>query len=101
MFAYIHHPSVNQPPPPPPPPTQQQGLAFFPPAEEEAQLIEAFAVFAGAFVVRPLGGIIFGWIGDRRSKQFSLQLSLFLMALSTTLIVRIPATDTDWASRHP
>lgn len=64
------------------------GAAFFPPAKEEAQLIETFSVFGAAFFARPLGGIIFGWIGDRRSKQFALQLSLFLMALSTTLMVR-------------
>lgn len=69
----------------PPPKT---GAAFFPPAKEEAQLIETFSVFGAAFLARPLGGIIFGWIGDRRSKQFALQLSLFLMAISTTLMVR-------------
>ena len=40
--------------------------AFFPSADPVAQQLSAAAVFAAAFIVRPVGGLLFGWI-DRKS----------------------------------
>jgi hypothetical protein len=36
------------------------GAAFFPKGDATVQLLESFSVFAGAFVVRPIGGVLFG-----------------------------------------
>ena len=38
---------------------------FFPKGNPVAALAETFAIFAGAFLMRPVGGIFFGYIGDR------------------------------------
>eukprot|EP01084_Bolivina_argentea_P080066 145082_1 len=38
------------------------GHNFFPPGPEGIELIQAFAVYAGAFCMRPLGGALFGYI---------------------------------------
>jgi MFS transporter, MHS family, shikimate and dehydroshikimate transport protein len=50
----------------------------------------AFAGFAVGFAARPLGGIIFGHIGDRVSRKTSLVLTLALMGLSTALMGVLP-----------
>jgi len=39
------------------------GYNFFPPADAVTQLINTFVIFAGGFVMRPLGGVLFGHIG--------------------------------------
>ncbi len=42
-----------------------------------------FAVFAAGFVVRPLGGIIFGNIGDRFGRRTALVMGIIAMAIPT------------------
>ena len=58
------------------------------------QLLSAFAVFGVGFVVRPLGGIVIGWIGDKKGRKVSLLLTIFLMAAGTVLIGIIPGYST-------
>ena len=58
------------------------------------QLLSAFAVFGVGFVVRPLGGIVIGWIGDKKGRKVSLLLTIFLMAAGTVLIGIIPGYGT-------
>jgi MHS family proline/betaine transporter-like MFS transporter len=42
------------------------GVVFFPPHQDgHAAIIESFAVFGGAFFMRPIGGIMMGYIGDK------------------------------------
>ena len=38
---------------------------FFPSADPVASLVAAFGAFAAGFMVRPFGGLVFGYIGDR------------------------------------
>ena len=45
------------------------GLQFFPSESHLASLIKAFGVFAAGYLMRPLGGIIFGHIGDRLGRK--------------------------------
>ena len=60
------------------------GQKFFPPTNDEStSIIESFLVFGGAFLVRPIGGILMGYIGDTLSTKRALELSIFLMALPT------------------
>ncbi len=64
--------------------------AFFPSADPVAQQLSAAAVFAAAFVVRPLGGLLFGWIADRYGRRRSLLVSVLLMCFGSLLIAVSP-----------
>mmetsp|Transcript_10973 Transcript_10973/g.15696 ORF Transcript_10973/g.15696 Transcript_10973/m.15696 type:complete len:453 (+) Transcript_10973:58-1416(+) len=66
---------------------------FFPKQEGSKQLIESFAVFGGAFLMRPLGGIIMGWIGDKYGRKRALEISVFLMAFPTFAMGCLPTYD--------
>lgn len=63
---------------------------FFPPQEGDAQLIESFAVFGGAFIMRPIGGAVMGYIGDKFGAQRALEISVFLMAFPTFAMGCLP-----------
>ncbi|CAN0564788.1 unnamed protein product, partial [Ectocarpus sp. 12 AP-2014] len=68
------------------------GLKFFP--ETEFIEILTFAVFAAGFVVRPIGGIVFGYIGDRMGRRIALALGIILMAVPTAGIGLLPSYET-------
>ena len=61
------------------------GRNFFPANNDGIQVLESFAVFAGAFFMRPIGGALFGYIGDKYGRVTSLRISLFMMAIPTFL----------------
>ncbi|WP_433605421.1 MFS transporter [Prescottella agglutinans] len=67
------------------------GKVFFPEASGTAQLLSTFAIFAAAFVVRPLGGLFFGPLGDRVGRKKVLATTMILMAGSTFAIGLIPS----------
>ncbi len=67
------------------------GKVFFPEASGTAQLLSTFAIFAAAFVVRPLGGLFFGPLGDRIGRKKVLATTIILMAGSTFAIGLIPS----------
>ena len=46
-------------------------------------LMKSFAVYGGAFLMRPVGGMIIGTLGDKYGRKHALVLSLFLMAVPT------------------
>jgi len=57
---------------------------FFPPGQQgHAALVETFAVFGGAFLMRPIGGMMMGYIGDKYGSRRALTISIFLMAFPT------------------
>ena len=66
------------------------GDAFFPPADETTKLIESFVVFSGAFFARPLGGLLFGHIGDTHGREVALLITVIFMALPTLVIALLP-----------
>lgn len=45
------------------------GKVFFPSGNDTAQLLSSFATFAVAFLVRPLGGMVFGPLGDKVGRK--------------------------------
>lgn len=53
---------------------------------DTSNLIHSFAVYGGAFLMRPVGGLVIGSIGDRYGRKQALVLSLFLMAFPTFLM---------------
>ena len=63
---------------------------FFASEDASVALLKTFAVFAVAFALRPLGGIVFGALGDRLGRKRILSLTILLMAGSTTLIGLLP-----------
>ena len=66
---------------------------FFPSGNETAALLKTFAVFAAAFFMRPLGGFVFGPLGDRIGRQRVLALVILLMSGSTLAIGLLPTYD--------
>ncbi|MBC3985342.1 MFS transporter [Streptomyces buecherae] len=67
------------------------GHVFFPSGNDTMQLLSSFATFAVAFLVRPLGGLYFGPLGDRVGRKKVLALTMILMALGTFCIGLIPS----------
>ena len=54
---------------------------FFPEEDSTAGLLATFAVFAVSFLVRPIGAIIFGRLGDKLGRKHTLSLVILAMAL--------------------
>ncbi|MEV5474262.1 glycine betaine/L-proline transporter ProP [Streptomyces sp. NPDC052207] len=70
------------------------GKVFFPSGSPTAQLLSTFGAFAAAFLVRPLGGTVFGPLGDRVGRQKVLALTMIMMAAGTFAIGLIPSYAT-------
>ena len=64
--------------------------SFFPSGNDAAALLKTFAIFAAAFFMRPLGGFVFGPLGDRIGRQRVLALVILLMSGSTVAIGLLP-----------
>lgn len=64
---------------------------FFDPSSEASSLIKTFLVFALGYVIRPLGGIFFGWVGDRIGRRKSLLWSILLMTFPTLIMAFLPS----------
>ncbi|MFI6246584.1 glycine betaine/L-proline transporter ProP [Streptomyces sp. NPDC051016] len=70
------------------------GKVFFPSGNPTAQLLSTFGAFAAAFLVRPLGGLVFGPLGDRVGRQKVLAVTMIMMAAGTFAIGLIPSYAT-------
>ncbi|GAB2741112.1 MFS transporter [Sinomonas soli] len=64
--------------------------AFFPDSDKQTALLATFAVFAISFFVRPLGGFVWGHIGDRLGRRTALSFSILIMSGATFCIALIP-----------
>lgn len=70
------------------------GKLFFPQSGNNLDgIIAAFATYAVGFIARPLGGVVFGHIGDRIGRKSLLQFSLVLIGASTFLMGCLPGFD--------
>ena len=67
---------------------------FFTDLDPTTGTIASFATFAAGFLARPIGGIAFGYFGDRVGRKASLIASLSLMGTSTFLIGILPTYNT-------
>jgi MFS transporter, MHS family, proline/betaine transporter len=63
---------------------------FFPPTDSSSALIAAFGIFAAGFLMRPIGAVLFGWIGDTYGRRTALAISIGLMAVPTAAIGVLP-----------
>lgn len=63
---------------------------FFPTENPQTALIATFGIFAVGFLCRPIGALIFGYMGDRTGRAKTLRLSVLMIALPTILIGFLP-----------
>jgi MFS family permease len=66
-------------------------VIFFPSFDPLAGTLLAFSTYAVGYVSRPLGGLLFGHLGDRRGRRFVLVATLVLMGVATCLIGLLPS----------
>jgi MFS transporter, MHS family, proline/betaine transporter len=68
----------------------QIGAHFFPAHDPTSSVLAAFGTFAAGFVMRPVGGALFGWIGDRYGRKQALIGSVMAMAFPSFLVALLP-----------
>jgi MFS family permease len=67
------------------------GKLFFPSDDPAVGTLLAFATFAVGFVARPIGGLVFGHVGDRLGRKRTLVATMMIMGVSTCLIGLVPS----------
>src|SRR6185369_10210649 len=67
------------------------GRVFFPAGNELAQTLAAWAVFAVGFGFRPLGAVLFGYLGDRLGRKYTFLVTITLMGVATAGVGLIPS----------
>ncbi|MBT2187660.1 MFS transporter [Sphingobium nicotianae] len=75
------------------------GRTFFPAGSETLQTLLAWAGFAVGFGFRPLGAIIFGYLGDRLGRKYTFLMTILLMGIATAGVGLVPsAAAIGWAA---
>nr|WP_170134351.1 MFS transporter [Murinocardiopsis flavida] len=69
------------------------GALFYPEASAGGQLIATFTTFAAAFLIRPIGGLFFGPLGDRIGRKRVLATTMLMMSLGTAAIGVLPVYE--------
>lgn len=64
---------------------------FFPSNNHWTSLLLIFVTFASGFLMRPIGAVYFGRMGDRYGRKAALAVTIVLMAISTSMLGLIPA----------
>ncbi len=73
------------------------GKPFFPASNPYSSLIASYGAFAAGYLARPLGGILFGHIGDRTGRKPMLVVSVMTMGCATVAIGLLPThAEIDW-----
>src|ERR1700675_2266509 len=75
-------------------------VVFFPSFDPLAGTLLAFSTYAVGYISRPVGGFVFGHLGDRRGRRYVLVATLVLMGLATCLIGLLPPCRW-WGVRCP
>jgi MHS family alpha-ketoglutarate permease-like MFS transporter len=68
--------------------------SFFPSGDATSQLLKTAGVFALGFLMRPIGGWIFGSMADKRGRKLSMTLSVLLMSFGSLIIALTPTYET-------
>jgi len=63
---------------------------FFPNIDSSISIIQSFSIFAVGYVIRPIGGIIFGILGDKFGRKPTFAFTMLLITVSTTAISLLP-----------
>ena len=67
---------------------------FFPELDHGLGMLASFGTYAVAFFARPLGGIIFGHVGDKLGRKPALTITLVMMGVATTAVGLLPGYAT-------
>src|SRR5450432_825520 len=67
---------------------------FFPNSNVTAQLINTAGIFAVGFLMRPIGGYVFGKLADKKGRKTALTISVLLMSFGSLLIALLPSYQT-------
>ncbi len=70
------------------------GEKFFPKSDPSTSILQVFLVFAIGYLMRPIGGIFFGIIGDRYGRRAALSSAVMCMAIPTATIGFLPTYET-------
>jgi MHS family proline/betaine transporter-like MFS transporter len=73
---------------------------FFPTVDPVVGLIATYGTFAAGFLARPLGAVLFGYIGDTFGRRTALAIAILMMAIPTGLIGLLP-TYAEWGVVAP
>lgn len=73
---------------------------MFEPGNQAAAVLATLGVFAVGFLFRPLGGIVFGWVADRRGRKFVLVVTMLMMGGGSLAIAIMPTHESAgmWAA---
>jgi MFS transporter, MHS family, proline/betaine transporter len=63
---------------------------FFPDSNHFIALLATFGAFGVGFVARPLGGILFGHLGDKIGRYFAMNLAIIFMSIPTMAMALLP-----------
>ena len=63
---------------------------FFPKVDPQTAVIYSATAFCSTFVFRPIGALIFGWLGDNIGRKFTVVITTFMMATTCVVIAMIP-----------
>lgn len=69
------------------------GQKFFPETDPSSALLQVFLVFAVGYLMRPLGGVFFGIIGDKFGRRVALSTAIMCMAIPTAAIGFLPTYE--------
>ena len=69
------------------------GEKFFPKTDPSSALLQVFLVFAVGYLMRPLGGVFFGIVGDRFGRKTALSTAIICMAVPTAAIGFLPTYE--------
>src|SRR3954451_17255795 len=64
---------------------------FFPHSNATAQLLNTAAIFAVGFLMRPIGGWLFGSIADRKGRKVAMTTSVLMMSFGSLVIAITPS----------
>ncbi|WP_418156803.1 MFS family transporter [Pantoea agglomerans] len=67
---------------------------FFPQGDTTTQLLQTAGVFAAGFLMRPIGGWLFGYIGDKHGRKNSMLVSVCMMCFGSLVIACLPGYET-------
>ncbi len=67
---------------------------FFPPGDELFATLMTWATFAVGFAFRPLGAVVFGYLGDRLGRKYTFLVTITIMGIATAGIGLVPAYAT-------
>jgi MFS family permease len=70
------------------------GRQFFPSGNETAQFLLALASFGVGFGVRPIGAVLFGYLGDRLGRKYTFLVTITLMGVATAAVGLVPSYAT-------